>query len=553
MEAVRDLQYEELTFARFDRMAERYPEKPAVIYLGERFSYSKLRDMSERFAGALQEMGIQKGDRVMIYISNCVQWLIAFLAVQKLGAVIVPVSPIYTSYEIEYMIKDSGAETLICLDTNFCYVQEVFSTTGLKRAIVTNLVDLLPRYKRYLGVLFDKVPHGKVERDPRVYSFRSLLKHAPFESREDIDPWKDLSYILYTGGTTGFPKGVPGNHIGMTSYVNDVTEDVAGDRLLEGGDVYMAVNPLFHIMALGLCMALGLNKGNTVLLMPVPQVDAILETIEQYRARWFLGVPALYRMILENDRLDQYDLSSLRYCYCGGDVLPVEVFNRWRERFGVPIYQVYGSTEAGHVTYSRIDMEPDPTTIGLPLKSRECMVVDAETLEPVPAGESGELLVTSPYTLKEYLNKPEETLRSYVDIQGKTYYRMGDFVRLDSDGQLVYVERSADIIKHKAYRVSASEVEAVLQDHPTVIGACVVGIPDPKVGERIKAIVVLKEDARGVGGAELLKWCRERLASYKVPGYVEFRDMLPKSKVGKLLRREIRDEERRRIAKKGSK
>ncbi len=552
MEAVRDLQYEELTFTRFDRMAERYPEKAAVIYLGERFSYSKLRDMSERFAGALQEMGIQKGDRVMIYISNCVQWLIAFLAVQKLGAVIVPVSPIYTSYEIEYMIKDSGAETLICLDTNFCYVQEVFSTTGLKRAIVTNLVDLLPRYKRYLGVLFDKVPHGKVERDPRVYSFRSLLKHAPFEDREDIDPWKDLSYILYTGGTTGFPKGVPGNHIGMTSYVNDVTEDVAGDRLLEGGDVYMAVNPLFHIMALGLCMALGLNKGNTILLMPVPQVDAILETIERYRARWFLGVPALYRMILENDRLDQYDLSSLRYCYCGGDVLPVEVFNRWRERFGVPIYQVYGSTEAGHVTYSRIDMEPDPTTIGLPLKSRECMVVDAETLEPVPAGESGELLVTSLYTLKEYLNKPEETQRSYVDIQGKTYYRMGDFVRLDSDGQLVYVERSADIIKHKAYRVSASEVEAVLQDHPTVIGACVVGIPDPKVGERIKAIVVLKEDARGVGGAELLKWCRERLASYKVPGYVEFRDMLPKSKVGKLLRREIRDEERRRLSKKES-
>lgn len=178
------------------------------------------------------------------------------------------------------------------------------------------------------------------------------------------------------------------------------------------------------------------------------------------------------------------------------------------------------------------------------------MIVDPETLEPQPVGEVGELLVTSPYTLKEYWKKPEETRKSYVEIDGKIYYRMGDFVSEDSDGQLVYMERSADIIKHKAYRVSASEVEAVLQDHPTVIGACVVGIPDPKVGERIKAIVVLKEDARGVGGAELLKWCRDRLASYKVPGYIEFRDMLPKSKVGKLLRREIRDEERRRISKK---
>ena len=230
-------------------------------------------------------------------------------------------------------------------------------------------------------------------------------------------------------------------------------------------------------------------------------------------------------------------------------MLPVEVFNRWKELFGIPIYQVYGSTEAGHVAYSRIEEDPKPTTIGRPLKSRECMVVDEETLEPVKPGESGELLVTSPYTLKSYWNKPEETTEAYIEIDGKIYYRMGDFVSWDDDGRLVYMERSADIIKHKAYRVSASEVEAVLQDHPTVIGACVIGVPDKKVGERIKAIVVLKEDARGVGGTELIKWVRDRLASYKIPSYIEFRDMLPKSKVGKLLRREIRDEERRKTSK----
>ena len=538
---------EELTFTRFDTMCKRYPDKPAVIYLGQRFSYAHLKDLSERFAGSLVDMGVRKGDRVMIYTANCVQWFIAFLAVQKAGAVIVPVSPIYTSFEIEYMINDSGAQTIICQDTNFCYVKEVIDRTGLERAIVTNLTDLLPFWKRFLGLLFDKVPRGKVDRDERVFSFRTLLKHRPSAEEVILDPRKDLSYILYTGGTTGFPKGVPGNHMGMTSYVNDVTEDVAGDHLKEGEDVYIAVNPLFHIMALGLSMAVGLNKGNAILLMPVPQVDAILETIQRYRVRWLLGVPALYRMILENDRLDRYDLSSLQYCYCGGDVLPVEVFNRWEGRFGIPIYQVYGSTEAGHVTYSRIDRKPKPGSIGMPLKSRECIVVDPDSVDPVPAGESGELLVTSPYTIKEYWKKPEETERAYVEINGKMYYRMGDFVRQDADGEFSYVERSADIIKHKAYRVSASEVEAVLQNHPTVIGACVVGVPDRKVGERIKAIVVLKEDARGVGGAELLKWCRERLAAYKVPGYIEFRDMLPKSKVGKLLRREIRDEERRRM------
>ena len=539
----------ELTFTRFDRMCEKYPDQSAIIYLGERFSYRRLKDLIDRFATSLAQLGIGKGDKVMLYISNSVQWVISFFAIQKIGAVVIPIPPIYTSFEIEYMINDSGAETVICLDTNFGYVKEIFSKTCLKRAIVTNLVDLLPLWKRTVGFLFDKIPRGTVDRDKNIYSFKDLLKNPPQKIDVQIDPIKDLAYILYTGGTTGFPKGVPGNHIGMTSYVNDVTEEVAGGYLKEGEDTYIAINPLFHIMALGLFVAIGLNCGNTTVIMPIPQVDAILQAIQKYKTRWILGVPALYRMILENDRLDQYDLSSLKYCYCGGDVLPIEVFKRWKELLGLSIYQVYGSTEAGHVTYSRLDREPELMSIGLPLRSRKCQVVDADTLEPVPVGEIGELVVTSDYTVKNYWNKPEETERSYVQIDGTTYYRMGDFVRQNERGEIQYVERSADIIKYKAYRVSASEIEAVLQDHPTVIGACVVGVPDSKVGERIKAMVVLKEDARGVDASELIKWCRERLAPYKIPQYIEFRDMLPKSKVGKLLRREIREEEKRRITK----
>lgn len=539
----------EVTFTRFDRMSEAYPERTAIIYLGESFSYRRLRELSERFAGALVDLGVRKGDRVMVYIANSVQWVIAFLGIQKIGAVIVPVSPIYTSHEIAYMIQDSGVGAIVCMDTNFGYVNDALSKTGPRQVIVTNLTDLLPGWKRMLGALFDKIPSGKVVRNGGVHRFRTLLRHAPIAAATPIDPTADLSYILYTGGTTGFPKGVPGTHIGMTSYVNDVTEDVAAGHLVEGGDTYIAVNPLFHIMALGLFMAIGLNKANTVSLMPVPEVDAILESIQRHRVRWLLGVPALYRMILENDRFDRYRLDSLKYCFCGGDVLPEEVKDRWRERCGIPIYQVYGSTEVGHVAYSRIGEEPSPRAIGYPLRSRACMIVEPETLTPVAQGESGELLVSSEYTLKQYYNKPEETRRTFVEIDGRTWCRMGDYVSAKPSGELIYVERSADIIKHKGYRVSASEVEAALQDHPTVIGACVVGIPDPKVGERIKAIVVLKEDARGVGGTELLQFCRERLAPYKVPSYVEFRDMLPKSKVGKLLRREVRDEERRKISK----
>jgi long-chain acyl-CoA synthetase len=540
---------DELTFTQFEKMCEKYPDRPAIIYLGEKFTYTRLRNLIDRFATALNRLGVRKGDKVMLYITNSAQWVISFFAIQKIGAVVVPVAPIYTSFEIEYMINDAGVETVICLDTNFGYVQEIFSKTGLKRAIVTNLVDLLPIWKRTVGFLFDKIPNGIVKKSEKVYFFKDLIKQKPEKLNVSIDPWNDLSYILYTGGTTGFPKGVPGNHMGMISYIRDVMEDVAGPYIEEGKDVYIAINPLFHIMALGLFVAIGLNFGNTTVIIPVPQVDAILHSIQKYKVRWLLGVPALYRMILENDRLDQYDLSSLKYTYCGGDALPIEVSKRWKELFGLNIYQVYGSTEAGHVTYSRLNTEPSLMSIGLPLKTRQCKVIDPDKLESVPVGEIGELVVTSDYTVKSYLNKPEETSRSYVEIEGKIYYRMGDYVKQNEKGELIYVERSADIIKFKAFRVSASEIEAVLQDHPTVIGACVVGIPDPKVGERIKAMVVLKEDARGVDSSELLKWCRERLAPYKIPQYIEFRDMLPKSKVGKLLRREIREEERRRISK----
>ncbi|MCX5871914.1 MAG: AMP-binding protein [Deltaproteobacteria bacterium] len=540
----------EYTFTRFEQACEKYPDKTAIVFLGDKFSYRNLKDKCYRFATGLSELGVKKGDRVLLYLSNSIQMIIAYLAAQKIGAVVVLVSPIYTSYELEYMIKDSQAKVVICHDTNYGYVRETLVNTGLKHVIYTNLLDLVCFPKRIIAGLFDKAPHGKVKGGAETIPFTKLLKSGPNPPEVEIDPIKDLSYILYTGGTTGFPKGVAGNHWGHTSYVNDITDVVFAGHLKFGGDSYIAINPLFHIMALGLFMAVGLNCGNTTVVMPVPQVDAILAAIERYEVRWMLGVPALYRMILENDRQDTYNLSSLRYCYCGGDVLPREVLQRWKERVGSPIYQVYGSTEAGHITYSRIDEgEPNPMSIGRPLPSRRVKVVDMESLEVVPMGETGELLVTSDHSIKEYLNKPEETKRSFINIDGEIYYRTSDFVTQTPDGQIIYVERSADILKHKGYRVSASEVEAVLQDHPVVVGACVVGVPDPKVGERIKAIVVLKTDAKGVGAADLISFCKEKLAAYKVPSYIEFRDMLPKSKVGKLLRREIRDEERRKVQK----
>jgi long-chain acyl-CoA synthetase len=540
---------DEVVFTKVERMAEKLPDKPAIIYLGESFSFAKLRELVNRFATALYDLGVRDNDRVMLYIPNCPQFLLGYFGAQKIGAVPVPVSPIYTPSEIEYLINNSGAETVLCQDTNFGYVQRVLPKTCLKRVIVTNLADLLPWWKRAVGEMFDKIPNGVVERTEGVYFFRELISKYPPEPPEvSINPREHLAYLLYTGGTTGFPKGAPGTHSTMVAAVND-HHAVTEGYVTNGDDTLVLVNPLFHILAETSILSLGLSRGNPTVLMPVPQVDAILEAIQRYRATLFLGVPALYRMILENDRLDLYDLSSLRYCFSGGDVLPLEVYNRWKERFNIPLRQDYGCTEQSLTALSPLDRIPPPGAIGFPVGSKRIKIVDPDTLEPVPLNTPGELLVTSEYTVKSYWNKPEETANSYIEIDGKVWYRTKDYVRMDENGLLYYVDRSADVIKYKGYRVSASEIEAVLQDHEAVIGACVVGIADPKVGERIKALVVLKRDARGVGGAELLRWCRERLAPYKIPQYIEFRDMLPKSKVGKLLRREIRDEERRRMAK----
>lgn len=536
---------EEEVITGFERMAKKYPDRVALFYLGEKYKYGELLEMVYRFANALYELGVRDNDKVMIYLPNCPQWIISYFAIQKNGAVPVPTSPIYTPYEISYQLNDAGAQTIICQDTNFGYVSEVFPETPLKRAIVTNLVDLLPWWKKSVGWFFDRVPRGVVEKGENIYLFRDLLiNYPPKPPKVYIDPKEHLAYILYTGGTTGVPKGVPGTHSGMVSYIRDYYQVIEG-HVSEGDDVFVLVNPLFHIMAKGMFMGIALTLGNPTVLMPVPLIDALLEFIQKYRVTMLLGVPALYRMILENDRLNMYNLSSLKHCWSGGDVLPVEIFHRFKALTGRPIFQVYGSTEVGHLCLSPMDKDPFPKSLGIPFASREIKIVDPQTLEEVIRGEVGELLVTSRFIM-DYWNKPEETVRSFVTINGRRWYKTGDFVLADETGELHYMDRRADVIKHKGFRVSASEIESVLQDHEAVLEACAVGVADLKVGERIKAIVVLKEDARGVDAGELIGWCKDRLAPYKIPQYIEFRDMLPKSKVGKLLRREIREEERRR-------
>jgi long-chain acyl-CoA synthetase len=536
-------------FSTFAQTAERRGHETAVIYLGTRYPYPRLKDLSERFAAALLDVGVRRGQRVMLYIPNGIQWVVSWLGIQRADAVCVPITPIYTPHDLRYIANDSEAEAIVCADTNFGYVKSVLPDTRIKTVIISKMADLLPAWKRYFGFLFDVIPKGKMALGDDVYAMKNLL--ARYKGRTANLPAprnrnRDIAEILYTGGTTKHPKGVPIPH---DLFLVSAAEQIRTSEPLFPPEENIIVGnaPLFHILG-QTCSLSTLLVGGTLMLQPKVNLDATFDSIQRFRAKTMIGVPTLYRMILEHSRLGQYDMSSVQYWYSAGDVLPVEVGKRWKEKFGKPIYQGYGATETcGGVSMCPTDMENPPKSVGRIVPSKRVRIVSPESLEPVKPGEPGELLVTSKHMVTSYLNKPEETEESFVELDGDLWYRTSDIMRMDGDGNLFFVDRTVDTIKHKGYRVSASEIEAVLQEHPAVIGSCVVGVPDPKVGERIKAYVVLKEDVKGITGYDLIKWCRTQLVAYKVPQYIEFRDMLPKSKVGKLLRREIRSEEQRRM------
>ncbi len=536
-------------YEQFNKISHDYPDKIALIYLGRKYTYSQLHELIEKLSASLFKIGISKGDKAIIYLPNCPQWIIIWFALLRIEAIAIPISPIYTPVDLKYMINDSGSETIFCLDTNFGYVTQILQETNLKRIVVTNLADEIPWWKWFIGICFNKIPLGKFSKGENIFLFKKLLRDGnisilpPFKGEAE-----EMVEMLYTGGTTGLPKGVP--------FTNILFLEAAGEQrsmsekfIPKGTDIIIQGGPLFHI--LGQQMGLGgLLSGDTLILLPKVNIDALLDHIERYKALTFFGVPQIFRMILEHDRIDYYNLSSLKYCFSGGDVLPIEIADRWFKRFEKPIYQGYGTTETcGRISLTPMGEIAPPGSAGKITPLQKVKIVDPETMEPLPPEEPGELLVSSEHMIKSYWNKPEESAKCFVEMDGRLWYRTRDIVRIDKEGWLFFLDRTGDIIKHKGYRVTISEIEAVLQEHPAVISACVIGIPDEKVGERIKAFVVLKENIKGVSAYELIKWCRERLAPYKVPQYIEFRDMLPKSKVGKLLRREIREEELRKISK----
>ncbi|HXK97603.1 MAG TPA: AMP-binding protein [Limnochordia bacterium] len=514
----------------FRQMTEQFSEKTALIYEEEKYSFAELNQLVEQLAGALYAHGIGKQDKVIIYLPHLPESIITWLSLQRLGAVPIPVSHFYEHQFLHYIVNDCQVETMVCTPANFHQVKKAAANTGLKRIILVDCQDVSEQANQ-----LDSKSIQLLGFDHLIQAPASSLPAVAIESGE-------IAEILYTSGTTGLPKGVPIYH---QYFIEQITQarDLSEPVIARGQGVTIQGAPLNHV--LGQELGLGsLLSGDCLILLPQLNLDLLLEHIEKYQATTFFGTQTLLRMILEHENLDQFQLNSLVYVFTGGEALPAEVARKWLQKFGNPIYQGYGCTECCGAITGLKAAEPFPEgTVGKIVPNKKYKLVNAETLEPVAKGEAGELLVYAEHMTKSYWQSPEETAKRFLEFDQLVWFRTGDIVENNEDGWVFFKERSVDMIKHKGYRVAPSKIEGVLYRHEAVSSCCVVGVPDLKVGEKIKAFVVLKAGAGNVSADDLINWCKDKLVSYEIPHFIEFRSDLPKSPTGKILRKVLREQE----------
>jgi len=516
----------------FDEATARAPERPAVVFYGRSISYRELREATDRLACALADLGVKKGDRVALYLLNSPQFIIAYFAALKCGATVTPISPVYTSHEVRYQLEDSGARAIVCQDILHEKVAKCGATLDL--VVVTNVNEYLPALKRLFG--------KKAEVAGKVHWLQDLLKkYPPSAPAVAIDPKRDLAALPYTGGTTGNPKGV------MLTHYNLVAAQAMGQAAFpvfeQGKEVILAFLPFFHIYGQVVIMLQGLCQGHLLVLFTSPDTEAILDAMERYGATVFYGVPTLYEYLKDHKDTNKANWRRLKLIVSGADTLHESTTQGWTRRTGSTITEGYGLSETCATSHINPLQRPKTGSFGCPITSMQAAVIDPESQEFVPPNETGELVLCGPNVMQGYWQRPEETARAFIDKGGVRWMRTGDLVRMDDEGYFHFYDRSKDLIKFKGYSIFAKDVEDVLYAHPQVKAAGVIGVPDPAVGQRIKAIVVLQGDARGKLSEEEIKaYCRQSLAEYKVPHIVEFRGELPKTDVGKVSRRELRDE-----------
>ncbi len=531
--------------------AQQFPDNAAIIFFDRKMTYRELEEAVNRFAAALQALGLQKGDKVAVHMPNCPQFVVAFYGTLRAGGVVVPTNPTYTPRELHHQLNDSGARFIVTLTMTLDRVQAVRDETPVEHVIVTNIKEYFPPLLKVLFTLFKEKKEGHaadIRGLPNTYWLSALLRrHGPEERRPAGTTKDDLAVLGYTGGTTGVPKGAMLLHRNLVA--NALQVRAWTPELRVGQESVMGALPLFHSYGMTTVMNFAISSAGTMILIPNPrEIDRLLKLIHKYQPTFFPGVPTLYTAIINHPDVQKYNLRSVKYCLSGAAALPVEVQRKFEEMTGAKVVEGYGLTETSPVTHANpLNGLRKPGSIGIPFPDTLAKIVHVETAEDLPVGEIGEIVISGPQVMAGYYNRPEETEATLrTDAEGRVWLHTGDVARMDEDGYFYIVDRKKDLIVASGYNVYPREVEEVLYEHPKVQEAAVVGVPDPYRGETVKAFIVLKEGQTATE-EEIVQFCRERLAPYKVPKLVEFRDTLPKTTVGKILRRQLAEEERQKL------
>ena len=557
--------YEKPLFSILDRAAEEFPGATYTIFADAVRTFLQVKETADRLAHFLASRGIGKGDRVAIFLPNLPHYPEVFFGILKAGAVAVTCNPLYKPPELNFQLKDSGARAVFVMDHPVFYptILNSLEGTAVETVVLCNVRSYLPRIKAVLGSLLGKIPKAK-HHEPGHFLFDEVVRAArPEPPHFTVNPVEDMAFILYTGGTTGTPKGACLSHANLMSNLLTVQEWVRipkdtggrGEPLARGGaHTYLGVLPWYHSFGLTLVMLWSCLNASRVVCIPDPRAGKppftdVLRAIEKYKVTIVVGVPTIYAALVNHPLTDQFNLSSIVGCGSGAAPLPVEVIKRFEAKTGAVIFEGYGMTETSPiVTLNPTNLEQRKIgSVGLPFPGAHVKILDVDTaLRELPLGEDGEIAVTGPMVMLGYWNKPEANQAVFRRIEGKRYLLTGDIGHIDEEGFLRITDRKKDMIIVGGFNAYPREIEEVLFAHPKVALAAAIGVPDPYAGESVKAFVQLKGGVEATE-EEILSFCKDRMAGYKRPKTIEFRESLPTSVVGKVLRRVLRDEELKRI------
>ncbi|MEJ2474670.1 MAG: long-chain fatty acid--CoA ligase [Desulfobacterales bacterium] len=538
------VEYEDVCLPAFlERSAERFPDRSALNFQGYRIAFRQLKEMVDRFASALSAFGVTRGDRVALLLPNTIPCVAAYYAVLKIGAIAVMNNPLYSDRELDHQFNDSGAKLLVTLDLLGNRMIDLRPKTHIQQIVITSIGDYLPFPKNWLFPLVAKKKKLAADVKPAddIFAWKSVLAdHQPNPPSVTLD-FEDVAMYQYTGGTTGVSKGVMLTHANLSRNVQQCRAWFP--TFNEGAEVMLGALPFFHVFGLTTAMNFAIYMGWEDILVPKPQPEQLLEAIGKYKPTFAPLVPTMYIGILNHAGIDRTPLTSIKGCFSGSAPLPVEVIRDFEKRTGAVIVEGYGLTETSPVTHINpfAGGKRKAGSIGLPIPDTECRIVDLKDgRTDLPTGETGELMVKGPQVMPGYWNKPDATAETLVD----GWLHTGDIAQMDAEGYFYIVDRKKDMIISGGYNVYPRDIEEVFFEHPKVKEATAIGIPHPKRGEAVKVFIVLKEGATATQ-EEMIAFCHQKLAKYKWPTEVEFRTELPKSNVGKVLKKELRQKMRK--------